>query len=129
MFIASKMGMDFVQFGPKGHQIPDGGLHVGTDEERAAFGKQLMAIGEENCKVSGGTITVSDDISCIEGADFVYTDVWYGLYDEEVSGENYMDVFYPEVPGDLGPDERRPARTPSSCTACPPPAARKWSTR
>ena len=79
MFIASKMGMDFVQFGPKGHQISDGALHVGTDEERAAFGKQLMAIGEENCKVSG---------------------------------ENYMDVFYPkyQVTWDLmnaaGPDSK-----------------------
>ena len=96
MFICSKMGMDFVQFGPKGHQIPDGALHVGDEEEREAFGRKLMAIGEENCRVSGGTITVSDDISCIEGADFVYTDVWYGLYDEEVEGENYMDVFYPK---------------------------------
>ena len=93
MFICSKMGMDFVQFGPKGHQIPDGALLIGTDEERAVFGKELMAIGEENCKISGGTITVSDDISCIEGADFVYTDVWYGLYDEEVSSTSYMDVF------------------------------------
>lgn len=96
MFICSKMGMDFVQFGPKGHQIPDGALHVGTDEERAAFGKQLMAIGEENCKVSGGAITVSDDPECIKGADFVYTDVWYGLYDEQVDGASYMDVFYPK---------------------------------
>ena len=96
MFICSKMGMDFVQFGPKGHQIPDGALHVGTDEERAAFGKQLMAIGEENCKISGGTITISDDISCIEDADFVYTDVWYGLYDAQVDGASYMDVFYPK---------------------------------
>ena len=96
MFICSKIGMNFVQFGPKGHQICDGALHVGTTEERAEFGKQLMAIGEENCKVSGGTITVSDDIECIKGADFIYTDVWYGLYDEEVEGENYMDVFYPK---------------------------------
>ena len=85
---------------------PDGALLVGTDEERAAFGKELMAIGEENCKVSGGTITVSDDISCIEGADFVYTDVWYGLYDEEVSGDELHGRVLPEVPGDLGPDER-----------------------
>ena len=85
MFICSKMGMDFVQYGPKGHQICDGALHVGTEEERAAFGRKLMAIGEENCKASGGTITISDDIECIEGADFVYTDVWYGLYDDEVS--------------------------------------------
>lgn len=96
MFIASKVGMKFVQFGPKGHQIPDGGLHVGTAEERAEFGKQMMAIAEENCKVSGGSIVISDDIECIKGADFIYTDVWYGLYDEEVSGENYMDVFYPK---------------------------------
>lgn len=96
MFICSKMGMDFVQFGPKGHQIPDGALHVGTDEERAAFGKQLMAIGEANCKVSGGTITIPDDPECIKGADFVYTDVWYGLYDAQVDGASYMDVFYPK---------------------------------
>ena len=96
MFIASKMGMDFVQFGPKGHQIPDGALHVGSDEEREAFGKKLMAIGEENCKASGGTITISDDISSIKGADFVYTDVWYGLYDEQEDSTSYMDVFYPK---------------------------------
>ena len=96
MFNASKVGMKFVQFGPKGHQIPDGGLHVGTAEERAEFGKQMMAIAEENCKVSGGSVVISDDIECIKGADFIYTDVWYGLYDEEVSGENYMDVFYPK---------------------------------
>lgn len=96
MFIASKIGMKFVQFGSKGHQIPDGGLHVGTVEERAEFGKQMMAIAEENCKVSGGSVVISDDIECIKGADFIYTDVWYGLYDEEVSGENYMDVFYPK---------------------------------
>ena len=96
MFICSKIGMNFVQFGPKGHQICDGALHVGTPEERAEFGKKLMAIGEENCKVSGGSVVISDDIECIKGADFIYTDVWYGLYDEEVSGENYMDVFYPK---------------------------------
>ena len=96
MFVASKVGMHFVQFGPKGHQIPDGGLHVGTKEERAEFGAKLMAVGEANCKESGGTIVISDDIECIKGADFVYTDVWYGLYDDEVEGENYMDVFYPK---------------------------------
>ena len=96
MFIASKMGMHFVQYGPKGHQIPDGALHVGTPEERAEFGKKLMAIAEENCKASGGTVVISDELDSIKGADFVYTDVWYGLYDEEVEGENYMDVFYPK---------------------------------
>ena len=89
MFICSKMGMDFVQFGPKGHQITDGGLQVDSPVD-------LLAIGQKNCEVSGGTITISDDIESIKGADFVYTDVWYGLYDEEESGESYMDVFYPK---------------------------------
>ena len=89
MFICSIMGMDFVQFGPKGHQITDGGLQVENKVD-------LLAIGQRNCEISGGTITVSDDIECIKGADFVYTDVWYGLYDEEVSGASYMDVFYPK---------------------------------
>ena len=89
MFIASKMGMDFVQFGPKGHQITDGGLQVENEID-------LLAIGQKNCEISGGTITISDDIECIKGADFIYTDVWYGLYDAEESGESYMDVFYPK---------------------------------
>lgn len=89
MFICSKMGMDFVQFGPKGHQITDGGLQVDSDID-------LLAIGEANCKVSGGTITISDDPDSIKGADFVYTDVWYGLYDAQVDGASYMDVFYPK---------------------------------
>ena len=105
MFIASKMGMDFVHFGPKGHQVTDGGLVVDKTVD-------IMAIAEENCKLSGGTITVSDDVESIEGADFVYTDVWYGLYDEEEGGASYMDVFYPkyQVTMDMmdfaGPDSK-----------------------
>ena len=59
MFIASKMGMDFVHFGPKGKQVTDGGLVVDSDVD-------IMAIAEENCKVSGGTVTVSDDVECIK---------------------------------------------------------------
>ena len=89
MFMCSKMGMDFVQFGPKGHQITDGGICVDKTID-------LLAIGKANCEKSGGTITISDEIECIKGADFVYTDVWYGLYDQEVDGASYMDVFYPK---------------------------------
>lgn len=89
MFICSKIGMHFVQFGPKGHQITDGGLQVENKVD-------LLAIGQANCEKSGGTIVISDDIECIKGADFIYTDVWYGLYDEEVEGASYMDVFYPK---------------------------------
>lgn len=81
MFICSKMGMDFVQYGPKGHQIGD----------------DLLAVGRKNCEESGGSVTVTDDReAALKDADFVYTDVWYGLYDAEEEGASYMDVFYPK---------------------------------
>ncbi|MDJ1122410.1 putrescine carbamoyltransferase [Olsenella sp. YH-ols2217] len=105
MFVCSKIGMHFVQFGPKGHQITDGALMKDDSVD-------LLAIGEANCKESGGTITISDDIDCIKGADFIYTDVWYGLYDEQESGEDYLQVFYPkyqvtpEMMDYAGPDSK-----------------------
>lgn len=80
-FIASKLGMNFVQFGPKGYQIP-------TDR---------LKIIEDQCKVSGGTFLITDDADeAMKDADYVYTDVWYGLYDDERSTEDCMKIFHPK---------------------------------
>jgi len=80
-FITTKLGMNFVQFGPEGYQIPE-------DRQK---------ILEENCKTSGGSFLITDNADeALKDADFVYTDVWYGLYDDERSEEDCKQIFYPK---------------------------------
>ena len=80
MFICSKMGMEFVQYGPASHHIKP----------------EVRAIGEQNAAVSGGKVWCTGDrAAAMKDVDFVYTDVWYGLYDAELSYEERMAIFYP----------------------------------
>ncbi len=77
-FITTKLGMHFVHYGPRGHQLND--AH--------------KAIMEENCSISGGTWQVTDKRDAVRGADFIYTDVWYGLYENEMPKEERVRVFH-----------------------------------
>lgn len=80
MMITTKMGMDFVQYGPPAKWLSD----------------EFLKIGRANTQRYGGSIHVSDNPAVLEGADFIYTDVWYGLYDKETPKEVYMREFYPK---------------------------------
>ncbi len=67
MIGCAKLGMDFVALAPK-ELFP-------SDE--------LVSEMNELCKQTGGSITLSEDISAVEGADVIYTDVWVSMGEED----------------------------------------------
>ena len=81
LFLCTKLGIEFVQLGPKSHQLKE----------------KHIEIAKQNCIVSNGKFSLTEDVdSALKDADFVYTDVWYGLYETELSYEERMKVFHPK---------------------------------
>lgn len=69
---SGKMGLDFSLVAPK---------ELWPDED-------LVEYGRECCKLSGGRITVTDDIyGGVKGAKAIYTDVWISMGEEEQKAE------------------------------------------
>lgn len=81
MMMITKMGGHFVHYGPKDFQLRG----------------EYLDIAKSNCEVSGGSYLITDNAEeALKDADFIYTDVWYGLYESELPKEERMQIFYPK---------------------------------
>ena len=79
--LVTHLGGHFVQYGPKGFQLNE----------------HFQEICRKNCEVSGGSFLITEDeYEAVHDADFIYTDVWYGLYESELPEEERMKIFYPK---------------------------------
>lgn len=68
MFIATQFGMNFIHAAPSGYQAPEGWVDV----------------AESNCRKSGGSVIVTEEVeAAVEAADYVYTDLWWWVDQED----------------------------------------------
>ncbi len=80
MFITTRLGMHFTHAAPERYQPP----------------KEWREIAEANCKESGGTLTITDDpVAAVSQADFIYTDLWWWVGQEEEIPDRYA-AFMPK---------------------------------
>lgn len=68
MLITTKMGMQFTQAAPRKYQAPD----------------QWLNWAHMNCQVSGGSVKLTEDpVEAVKNADFIYTDLWWWVGQED----------------------------------------------
>ncbi len=68
MLITTRLGMHFTQAAPRKYQAP----------------AQWVRWAQENCAVSGGSVSLTEDpIGAVTNADFIYTDLWWWVGQEE----------------------------------------------
>ena len=85
MYGCAKLGMHFVAYGPK-ELHPDPKI---VDKVNAV------------AKETGATITISDDVSCVKGADVIYTDVWVSMGEEALMEQRVKQLTKYRVTMDL----------------------------
>jgi putrescine carbamoyltransferase len=72
MLICTRLGMHFTQAAPKKYQAPT----------------EWVKWGRENCSTSGGSLKLTEDpIEAVKEADFIYTDLWWWVGQEEQISE------------------------------------------
>lgn len=68
MFICTQMGMHFTHVAPRKYQPPS----------------EWITIAEKNCSQSGGTLRNTEDVNeAVRDADFIYTDLWWWIGQED----------------------------------------------
>jgi putrescine carbamoyltransferase len=68
MLICTRLGMKFIQAAPKKYQAP----------------AEWLNWAQVNCAVSGGSVTMTEDpIAAVQQADFIYTDLWWWVGQED----------------------------------------------
>ena len=108
------MGLHFVACAPKAYW-PD---------------PALVEKCKEFARVSGGSITLSEDTDAVAGADVVYTDVWVSMGEPVEVWEERINALSPYQ---VNAEREASKAPPCSCTACPPttttrpPSAGRWA--
>jgi putrescine carbamoyltransferase len=68
MLICTRMGINFTHAAPKKYQAP----------------AEWLAAAQKNCQESGGRLTVTEDpVAAVREADFIYTDLWWWVGQED----------------------------------------------
>lgn len=68
MLICTRLGMHFTHAAPRKYQPP----------------RQWVQWAQENCAASGGSLTITEDpLAAVRAADFIYTDLWWWVGQED----------------------------------------------
>ncbi len=95
MLICTRLGMHFTHAAPVKYQAP----------------AEWQSWAHANCDESGGTLTVTDDpMAAVKEADFIYTDLWWWVGQEDQIPERRA-AFMPDYQVNLGLFEQAPAHS------------------